>query len=106
MTYFKEKGNTMVITTKDILLRTRPILLVSHDFEDGMWEFLDGDDVDENNACIVSLDEILRIDGSLNALHDLPLGWIAYRNDINDVWKRGRDVNGSQLTNNSKNVDL
>lgn len=38
MTYFKEKGNTMVITTKDIILRTRPILLVSHDFEDGKWE--------------------------------------------------------------------
>ena len=87
MTYFKEQGNTMVITTKDIISGLKPILLVSHDIEDGMWEFLDNEELDENEACIVSLDEILKLDGSLSALHDLPLGWIAYRNNINDPWK-------------------
>ena len=87
MTYFEEHGKTMVITTKDIILGLKPILLVSHDFEDGMWEFLDGEELDENEACIVSLDEILKLDGSLRSLHDLPLGWIAYRNSINDSWK-------------------
>ncbi|MBQ5560303.1 MAG: hypothetical protein IIT46_11115 [Lachnospiraceae bacterium] len=88
MTYFKEQGNTMVITTKDILSGLKPILLVSHDFEDGMWEFLDSEKLDENEACIVSLDEIIKLDDSLRVLHDLPLGWIAYRNSINDLWNK------------------
>ena len=88
MTYFKEQGNTMVITTKDIISGLKPILLVSHDFEDGMWEFLDSKELDENEACIVSLDEILKLDGSLSVLHDLPLGWIAYRNSINNSWEK------------------
>ncbi len=88
MTCFNEHDNTMVITTKDIVLGLKPILLVSHDYEDGMWEFLDGEDVDENRACIVALTEILAMDKSLNELHDLPLGWMAYRNDINDFWTK------------------
>lgn len=88
MTYFKEQGNTMVITTKDILLGLKSILLVSHDFEDGMWEFLDNEKLDENEACIVSLDEIIKLDDSLRVLHELPLGWIAYRNSINDLWNK------------------
>ena len=78
----------MVITTKNIILGLKPILLVSHDFEDGMWEFLDSEELDENQACIVALDEILKLDGSLNTLQDLPLGWIAYRDSINDSWKK------------------
>ena len=90
MTYFKEQGNTMVITTKDIILGLKPILLVSHDIEDGMWEFLDSEELDKNEACIVSLDEILKIDDSLRVLHELPLGWIAYRNCIGDSWKEER----------------
>ena len=90
MTYFKEQGNTMVITTKDIILGLKPILLVSHDIEDGMWEFLDSEELDENEACIVSLDEILKIDDSLRVLHELPLGWIAYRSCIGDSWKEER----------------
>ena len=87
MTYFKEQGNTMVITTKDIISGLKPILLVSHDFEDGMWEFLENGELDENEACMVSLEEIIKLDGSLSVLHDLPLGWIAYRSSINDSWK-------------------
>lgn len=88
MSYFKEQGNTMVITTKDIIARVKHILLVSHDFEDGMWEFLDSEELEENETCIVSLDEIIKLDGSLSALYDLPLGWIAYRNSIHDSWKK------------------
>jgi hypothetical protein len=91
MTSIKEPGNTMVLTTKDIACGAKPILLVSHDFEDGMWEFLDGEDVDENNAYVVSLDEIIQIDSSITILHDLPLGWIAYRKDCNDSWIRKKE---------------
>lgn len=39
---FKDSPNTMVITLKEILAGTKPILYVSHDEEEGMWQFLDG----------------------------------------------------------------
>ena len=78
---FSEAKNTMVITTKDIVL-------VSHDEDDGMWEFLDGEDVKEENAVIVSLDEIVEIDDTLNELYDLLLGYIAYRENKGAEWIR------------------
>ena len=52
---FVDEKNTMVITTKNIVNKKKSILLVSHDEDDGMWEFLDGDDVKEEDAMIVSL---------------------------------------------------
>lgn len=93
MAYFNEQDNTMAITTKKIIFGKKNVVCVSHDFEDGMWQFLDDEELDEDNACIVSLAEILRIDGSLNELHDLPLGWIAYREGINDSWKKEKQEN-------------
>ena len=83
---FIEDENTVVITTKAIIKREKPIVLVFHDKDDGMWEFLDGEDVDENNSAVVSLYEIVEIDKSLNELANLPLGFGAFRDDENKVW--------------------
>jgi hypothetical protein len=82
---FSEAKNTMVITTKSIINNIKYISLVSHD-DDGMWEFLDGDDVDEEDAAIVSLFEIVKIDDSINDLCELPTGWIAYRECKDGKW--------------------
>lgn len=87
MKKFIEHEDTMVLTTKSIINRKRKIVFISHDYDDGMWEFLDEDDLTEDNACIVSLGEILNIDSSVNDLYDLPLGWIAYKSD-NMTWTR------------------
>lgn len=87
---FLDNKNTMVITTKNIVKGENDIKLVSHDEDDGMWEFLDGDEVDEKSAVIVSLLEMVRIDSSINELFDLPLGWIAYREKKNLNWTRRR----------------
>ncbi len=85
---FSEHKNTMVITTKDIVNGKKDILLVSHDEEDGIWEFLDGDTAVEEDATIISLFEIVQLDESVNVLYDLPLGWLAYRQNKNLCWKR------------------
>ena len=37
--------STIVITTKEIINKTKKVALVFHDEEDGIWEFLDGEDV-------------------------------------------------------------
>ena len=67
---FLDDKNTMAITTKGIVSGQRDILLVSHDEDDGMWEFLDGEDVSEENALIVSMSEMVQIDESINKLYD------------------------------------
>lgn len=88
---FNEDKSTMIITTKSIIQKTKDILIVSHDEDDGMWEFLDGMDVKEENGAIVSIWEIVGIDNSVNELFDLPEGWIAYRENKNARWIREKN---------------
>ncbi|MEK3808241.1 hypothetical protein MHB63_17115 [Bacillus sp. FSL H8-0547] len=89
MIYFKDAPDTMVITTKEIIDGTKPVLYVSHDKEDGMWQFFDGSmKFDIDCARIVSLEEMLEIDNSLASIGDLPLGWIAERDNRKAFWKR------------------
>lgn len=83
---FLDEKNTTVISTKKIMNKESSIMLVSHDEEDGMWEFLDGDDVNEEDAMIVSLFEIVQIDETINQIADLPIGWIAYRENVFSKW--------------------
>ncbi len=88
---FIDEKNTMVITTKKIINQEANILLVSHDEDDGMWEFLDGDGIKEEDAMIVSLLEIVQIDATVNQIADLPLGWIAYRDNIQCKWLKQKN---------------
>ena len=74
---FDDKKTTMVITTKRIINKLAPISIVTHDRDDGMWQFLDKGELTEEIAAIVSLEEIILLDESLMILYDLPLGWIA-----------------------------
>jgi len=85
---FKDEPNVMVITMKSIVYSNKPILHISHDEEDGMWQFLDGSDVNTENAMIVSLKEMADIDPSIKDVSDLPLGCVAYREKKGDEWKK------------------
>ncbi|WP_211654124.1 immunity protein Imm33 domain-containing protein [Planococcus alpniumensis] len=87
MSEFNDFPNTMVITLKEILDGKKPVLYVSRDEEDGMWQFLDGsDELDIDNARIVTIEEILRVDSSLWSLSDLSIGWKAERVDRDTKW--------------------
>ncbi|SFV00461.1 hypothetical protein [Butyrivibrio sp. INlla21] len=83
---FIDDKNTMVITTKNIVSKEKSIMLVSHDEDDGMWEFLEGEEVKEEDAMIISLYEMVSIDPTVNQIADLPLGYIAYRNSGHEDW--------------------
>ena len=85
---FADPKNVAVITLKAIAKGGSPILHVAHDAEDGAWQFLDGSTVSEENASVISLEEITRIDPSVMELADLPLGWYAYRLTANEPWRR------------------
>jgi hypothetical protein len=90
---FNDSPSTMVITLKEIIDGKKPVLYVSHDGEDGMWQFLDGSvELDTASARIVTLKEILEMDVTLFSLWDLPLGWKAERADKDTKWIRQENV--------------
>lgn len=85
---FEDPPNVATITLRRILQGTAPILVVTHDEEDGMWQFLDGEEATESDAMVVGLAEIVAHDPSVAALADLPLGWYAFRDSTQDPWER------------------
>lgn len=83
---FDDAPNTAVITCCHVLDGNLPILHVTHDMEDGMWQFLCGRSHDETEARIVSLYSIYVCDPSVARLADLPCGYTADRDSATDEW--------------------
>jgi hypothetical protein len=84
---FSEPENTACFTCDHVINRQRPILLASHEEEDGSWMFMCGkEDHTESNYKIVSLGNIVGIDSSVNSLSEMPLGCGAERETIKDKW--------------------
>jgi len=84
---FKEAENTACFVCDHVLSKQRPILYVTHDKEDGSWQFLCGqDDHTEANAKIISLKNATVIDTTINDLYEMPLGVGAERKSIKDKW--------------------
>ena len=87
---FLEPQNVAVFTTYKVVSENHPILYVCHD-DDGVWQFHTGADVNEEDAKIVALSEIVRRDRSILDLADLQIGWSATRTSQNDDWQRFKD---------------
>src|SRR3954452_25029632 len=85
---FTDPPETEVITLDRILRGQSSILLVTHDAEDGAWQFLDGEHVFEEDGAVVGLGEMVEFDPSLAKLADLPEGWFAWRPDRDHPWRR------------------
>jgi hypothetical protein len=85
---FEDPPNVAVFTSTHIMKDGLPILQVSHDDDDGAWQFHSGETVRESEAMIVALKEIVRRDPSVTLLADLPYGWIAIRVNATAEWRR------------------
>ena len=85
---FDDPENVATLTVRQVIASGQPILLVSHDAEDGMWQFLTGESAEMADAMIVSLREVYRIDPSIAELADLPIGWKANRPAAGKPWQR------------------
>jgi hypothetical protein len=85
---FEDPENVATLTVRQVVRGGQPILLVTHDSDDGMWQFLTGGPVEEADAMIVSLREVYRLDPSVGELADLPLGWQAERLAVGRPWRR------------------
>ena len=66
-------------TTRQVLGRVAPIVRVTHDPDDGSWQFWDGRITSDRDNRVVSLEDVVRLDPTVAALADLPLGWTARR---------------------------
>ncbi|MGK4568190.1 immunity protein Imm33 domain-containing protein [Flavobacterium sp. 3HN19-14] len=86
---FSDSPKTAIFTTKFVVIDKKEITYVSHDKEDGAWQFFSDDKFEnfEEVAKVISLEEILKIDPTLFKLADLPLGYIATRKNIKSEWK-------------------
>ncbi len=85
---FPDPPNTAVFTSVYVLKDRKTITYVSHEENDGAWQFFTDDVIEqyEDIARIVALSEIVDIDPTLRNLANLPMGYYATRKDRNDPW--------------------
>ncbi|WP_448700436.1 DUF2185 domain-containing protein [Mucilaginibacter sp. AW1-3] len=85
---FNEPLSTAVLTTKFVINEGKEITYVTHDAEDGGWQFLSDDVFDDYKAVImvVGLGQIIERDQTISDLADLPPGYYAVRDKQGDAW--------------------
>jgi hypothetical protein len=85
---FSDPENTACFTCVHVLEGNSPILHVTHDEDDGGWQFLCGQESHtEEDAKIISIKEATEIDPSINGLYEMPLGVGAERETKDSEWK-------------------
>ena len=85
---FPDAQDAEVIVLDRILQGDSVLKLVTHDEDDGGWQFLDGEHVLEDDGVTVFLAEMAQFDPTILELADLPLGWHARRAAPGEPWKR------------------
>ena len=89
---FSDAPNTATIICKHCVRSGLPILFVSHDEDDGAWQFLcNVHDHDEETIAVVALHHVVEIDPSVTEVADLPLGHVAERPNVGQPWYRHKD---------------
>ena len=91
---FDDGLDTAVFTTTFVMLDKREIVYVTHDSEDGAWQFFSDDNLEnvEDYAMVVGLRELIKMDETILNIADLPLGYFATRKSINDTWTIGKQL--------------
>jgi hypothetical protein len=78
--------NTYIITTKNVINNNFPIIRVIHD-EDGDWQFLgDEENLTEDDAVVISIEELLSIDKSVKEVLNMPIEKQAMRINKESSW--------------------
>jgi hypothetical protein len=86
---FDQPKDTAVIADKYFMERKEPCLFVSHDDDDGGWQFLtQNTQGDPGRVLLVALSNAVSVDETLIELSDLPEGWIATRQTKDSAWER------------------
>lgn len=83
---FYDAPNTATIVCCHITNGKSPILYVSHDEDDGMWQFLCGETHETDEAKVVSLKFAFELDNTVGGLRDMPCGCYATRENKESDW--------------------
>ena len=81
---FVNTRDTACIICNHIVNWKSPILFVSHDEDDGMWQFLCGGSHGVEDAKVVALGEVFDLDPSIEKVAEMPCGYCATRDKIDD----------------------
>ena len=85
---FTDEPNTACIVCKHVLYEKKSILYVSHDEEDGCWQFMCGGEHESpDDAGVIALSEIYELDNSVSGIADMPCGCEAERESETSAWK-------------------
>jgi hypothetical protein len=82
---FAEADTTTAITSRGVA-QGAPIMVAARALEDGTWIFLDTATIEAEDQRALSLGELARHDPTILELADLPLGWQARRQSIDQPW--------------------
>jgi hypothetical protein len=85
---FDQPQDCAVLSLRSIVIDGDAILYVCHDEEDHGWQFLDGRPINMENAALVCLKNIVKLDPSVLLVADMPPGWSATRSSSSSPWQR------------------
>jgi hypothetical protein len=86
---FSDPRNVAVFASRFVVEEGQPIFYVTHDLEDGVWQFHSQNhmETDDKDVRIVALEEVYNLDKSIGELSDLPPGWCAWRQEPGSPWE-------------------
>lgn len=80
---------TTCIQTREVFDHREPVLFVSHDADDGIWQLIGASAADASTGKIGHLHHTVDEDPSLIDVLDLPPGNSAIRADVGSPWNTG-----------------
>jgi hypothetical protein len=87
---FPDPPHTGVFLSESVHNGSETVTYVSHDSDDGAWQFLGNSMADGGGPVLSCFHHPIDRDPSLSELADLPLGWCAERTKVGEPWIRRR----------------
>jgi hypothetical protein len=86
---FPDVRNVAVFTSERVVSGEEWIHYVTHDAEDGAWQFHPHSGItSKDETSVVALATVVNLDETVRQLADLPLGWHAWRDSPGEEWQR------------------
>lgn len=85
---FSDPPDAIAFLTETVRDGAEQVTYVSHDAEDGAWQFLGDRMMDGGGPVLSCLRHLVDRDPTLEELADLPLGWYAVRDEVGAPWTR------------------
>lgn len=87
---FDDPRSVAVFTSRFVIEEGHPIFYVTHDREDGAWQFHAHNHMGttDEDIRLVALEHVYQRDQSIGELQDLPCGWHAWRQTPSSSWQR------------------